>query len=122
MSEILSDDDLARIDLDTEPLPRGTWAVTWQYRTRPTWDERHPWTEWTRVTAAAAAEYLATPVLHDWQYEVRALYAHPAPTDPTTESVEWLLARCEEYQRRAHEAEIEVMRLRAQIEQIGGGR
>ena len=30
-----------------------------------------------------------------------------------TQSTEWLLAQCEEYQRRAHEAEREVVRLRA---------
>jgi hypothetical protein len=52
----------------------------------------------------------------------RALAAPSAePTVPAA-SVNWLLEQCEEYQRRAHEAEREVLALRAQIEQIGGGR
>jgi hypothetical protein len=33
-----------------------------------------------------------------------------------TESAEWLLAQCEAYQKRAHEAEREVVRLRAALE------
>jgi hypothetical protein len=34
---------------------------------------------------------------------------------PSAESVEWLLAQCEEYQRRSHEAEREVLALRAAL-------
>jgi truncated hemoglobin YjbI len=46
--------------------------------------------------------------------------APPAPAaQPSAESVEWLFAQWEEYQRRAHDAEREVQALRAQI---GGGR
>jgi hypothetical protein len=40
------------------------------------------------------------------------------PTVPAA-SVNWLLTQCDEYQRRAHDAEREVLALRAQI---GGGR
>jgi hypothetical protein len=51
--------------------------------------------------------------------------ALPAPSaEPTVPAafVNWLLEQCEEYQRRAHDAEREVQAMRAQIEQIGGGR
>jgi hypothetical protein len=52
-----------------------------------------------------------------------ALQAAPSAEPAINEkSIEWLLAQCEEYQRRAHDAEREVQALRAQIEQIGGGR
>jgi hypothetical protein len=50
------------------------------------------------------------------------LYAAPPPT-PSAEpqaveeqSAKWLLDQCEEYQRRAHEAERQVVRLRAALE------
>jgi hypothetical protein len=52
-------------------------------------------------------------------------FESPAPSaEPTVPaaSVNWLLEQCDEYQRRAHDAERQVLALRAQIEQIGGGR
>ena len=58
----------------------------------------------------------------DQEWSVPLYTAPPAPApQPSAEpselvravSVEWLLAQCEEYQRRAHEAEREVLRLRA---------
>jgi len=60
---------------------------------------------------------------HCKQYTIEEPLPAPSaePTVPAA-SVNWLLEQCEEYQRRAHEAEREVLALRAQIEQIGGGR
>jgi|GEM_PF-5392080 len=76
-----------------------------------------------------ASEYRSLIEELDDLYQLRA--AHPAPAAPPApsaeptvpaSSVDWLLLKCEEYQRRAHDAEREVLALRAQIEQIGGGR
>lgn len=49
-------------------------AVAWQYRLRPTWSQT-PWDcfEWKNCTVEAAADYQKTPLLHDWEYQVRAL-------------------------------------------------
>lgn len=55
-------------------------AVLIQSRCRPTWrNEGEGWTLWEECTPAAAADYERTPILHDWQFEVRRLYAAPQP-------------------------------------------
>ncbi|MGZ2748349.1 hypothetical protein [Burkholderia stagnalis] len=58
--------------------PAAAEAVAlYQYRTRPDWKDQ--WSEWEECSAAAAADYIRVPRLHDWHYEVRALYTAPQP-------------------------------------------
>ena len=52
----------------------------YQYRTMPTWHGGQ-WTEWANCTAESAADYRKTPLLHDWRYEVRELFAAPVAAD-----------------------------------------
>jgi len=52
-----------------------------QFRTKPDWDDRHPWSNWQDCTPEAFADYQRMPRLHDWTYEVRALYAAPLPQE-----------------------------------------
>ena len=44
----------------------------WQYRSRPEWSSA--WNAWTECSAAVAADYQKTPVIHDWVYETRRFY------------------------------------------------
>lgn len=54
----------------------------YQRRCRPTWgNARVGWTEWERCTAAQAADCEKAPLVHDWQYEVRRLYAAPQASE-----------------------------------------
>lgn len=55
-------------------------VVAWQSRCRPTWGNNHPWTPWELCTKGQAEDYQKTPLLHDWEYEARALYTTPQPT------------------------------------------
>lgn len=45
--------------------------VVWQYRTKPTWVTA--WGSWQNCTERQAAQYKQVPILHDWEYETRAL-------------------------------------------------
>lgn len=63
--------------------------IFYQYRTRPTNDDKHPWSKWIECTKSDYEGFLKTPVLHDWAYEARALYTRPAP-DVVKELVEAL--------------------------------
>ncbi|WP_070108637.1 hypothetical protein [Burkholderia plantarii] len=49
----------------------------YQSRTRPTWDDKHPWTKWEECSKEAAVDYRRTPVLHGWAFEVRELFDVP---------------------------------------------
>lgn len=57
--------------------------VEYQSRTRPLWraeDGERAWFPWEKCSAESFANYRKNPLIHDWQYEVRALYAEqPAP-------------------------------------------
>ncbi|WP_321953157.1 hypothetical protein [Paraburkholderia bannensis] len=64
----------------------GQEPILWQSRTKPTWDENHPWTAWEECSAESAADFQKTPTLHDWQFEVRALYAAPTAPSLTTDA------------------------------------
>jgi hypothetical protein len=60
--------------------------VLHQYRMRPTWGETpRAWLEWTDCSAEAYADYVKTPILHNWEYEVRKLYTAPQPAQPAPE-------------------------------------
>ena len=50
--------------------------VGWQVRSRPTWNDG-PWSEWRKCSEGSAQDIKNTPLLHDWHYEVRALYTLP---------------------------------------------
>jgi len=66
--------------------------VEYQYRTRADWHKG--WSEWDRCTKEQAADYIATPLLHDWHHEVRALVVaaagSPAILSDTDENAPWL--------------------------------
>lgn len=50
--------------------------VGWQTRTRPTWNDG-TWGQWSECSEEYAQDIKKTPLLHDWLYEARALYALP---------------------------------------------
>ena len=49
--------------------------VAWQVRSRPDWAME--WGEWMFCTEASYEDFKKHPVLHDWWYDVRELYAEP---------------------------------------------
>ena len=51
--------------------------VLYQVRGRPNWDTEPKWGEWKFCTEPVANDYIKTPVLHDWEYQVRSLYTTP---------------------------------------------
>ena len=51
--------------------------VLYQVRGRPNWDTEPKWGEWKFCTEPVANDYKKTPVLHDWEYQVRSLYTTP---------------------------------------------
>ena len=51
--------------------------VLYQVRGRPNWDTEPKWGEWKFCTEPVANDYIKTPVLHDWEYQVRSLYTAP---------------------------------------------
>ena len=50
--------------------------VEYQMRMRPTW-EITSWSDWKKCSRDSFDDYTKTPKLHDWEYEVRELYATP---------------------------------------------
>jgi hypothetical protein len=54
-----------------------TKPVLYQVRGRPNWDTEPKWGEWKFCTEPVANDYKKTPVLHDWEYQVRSLYTTP---------------------------------------------
>ncbi len=57
-----------------------------QYRMRPTWEpESKGWTKWEDCSEESARDKERTPILHDWQYEVRRLVLAAAEA-PNAES------------------------------------
>ena len=53
----------------------------YQSRMKPSWDEKHPWTDWEKCNPGSAADYERVPVLHDWKHEVRRLYTEQQVRD-----------------------------------------
>jgi hypothetical protein len=54
--------------------------VAWQYITHPTWDKGEWPAEWTDCTKEAHDDYVRAPLVADWEYRTRKLYAEqPAP-------------------------------------------
>ncbi|WP_157648772.1 hypothetical protein [Burkholderia ubonensis] len=77
-------DAAARLLSARSPAMTAEGVAVYQYRTRPNW--RDQWSEWEECTAAAAADYVRVPLLHEWHYEVRALgvIAPQPPAQATT--------------------------------------
>ena len=50
--------------------------VAWQCRTRPGWHDQ--WMGWVDCSKEVFEDYTRVPLLHDWHYEVRELFTHPA--------------------------------------------
>ena len=49
--------------------------VAWQYRTKPNWIEE--WNDWENCSKGTYEDYKRFPIMHDWVYETRELYASP---------------------------------------------
>lgn len=67
---------LTIIDQPPDALVRAE-PILYQSRVRPLFNSNHPWTNWEGCAEGSYLDYLKTPILHDWEYEVRALYAAP---------------------------------------------
>ena len=66
-----------------------------------------------RDVLSAWDHYGTAECLRGWIDIMREALAQPAAG---SEAAEWLMQRCEEYQRRAHAAERQLLRLRAEQE------
>ena len=79
----------------------------YQFRTAPARrDDENLWYAWTDCSAEAAAGYMKTPKLHDWDYEVRELFTRPAPSadvKPASSEREALIASMEKQRDWAEE-------------------
>lgn len=62
-----------------EALQAGQEPTLVQYRMAANWNEPRRWTDWDDCSPEAAADYERIKVLHDWEYQVRRLYAAPQP-------------------------------------------
>jgi len=62
---------------DLAPVAQQQEPVEYQYRTRPTWDERRGWSEWIKCSPESYEDYIKSPVVNDWAHEARKLYAAP---------------------------------------------
>ena len=62
-----------------EALQVGQEPALAQYRMAANWNEPRRWTDWDDCSPEAAADYERIKVLHDWEYQVRRLYAAPQP-------------------------------------------
>lgn len=60
--------------------------VEYQMRMRPIWRGVTSWSAWEKCSRDSFNDYTKTPKLHDWEYEVRKLYATPQPC-PTCEAL-----------------------------------
>lgn len=68
----------------------------YQARTRPAWrPEERAWSKWEDCTAEQAADYERVPLLHDWQYEVRRLYAAPQASEEVRKAIETCAKICD---------------------------
>lgn len=61
--------------------PNTQEPALYQSRIRPAWKDDADWFAWETCSRESAEAYERTPLLHDWQYQVRRLYAHLAPKD-----------------------------------------
>ena len=50
--------------------------VEWQSRTRPVWNDGM-WTQWSKCSEGYAKDIMKAPLVDDWMYEARPLYALP---------------------------------------------
>ncbi len=55
----------------------GERPVAWEVRTRPIWRNNDAWSEWRSCSKESHGDYLRVPVLHDCEYQTRALCALP---------------------------------------------
>ncbi|WAI82576.1 MULTISPECIES: hypothetical protein [Achromobacter] len=75
------------------PVAGEAQPVTlYQARIRPTWrTDENAWSKWEDCTAEQAADYERVPLLHDWQYEMRRLYAAPQASEAVRNEALYLL-------------------------------
>lgn len=66
-------------------LEQQAEPVQYEMRMRPTW-EANSWSNWQKCSKESAGDYIKTPKLHDWLYEVRALYTSPTQRKPLTDA------------------------------------
>lgn len=53
----------------------------YQYRMRATWNQNN-WSNWEDCTEAKYNDCIKTPLIHDWAYEARKLFAEPFDIEP----------------------------------------
>ena len=67
-------------------LEQQAEPVQYEMRMRPTW-EANSWSDWQKCSKESAGDYIKTPKLHDWLYEVRAIYTSPTQRKPLSEDM-----------------------------------
>lgn len=72
--------------------------VEYQYRSKPSWEKN--WLPWERCTKDCYLDYAKAPLLHDWQYEARALYIHPPEADKPINKLTGCACRWDENDNR----------------------
>ena len=58
--------------------PNTQEPALYQSRLRHAWRDDADWLAWETCSKESAEDYERTPLLHDWQYQVRRLYAEQA--------------------------------------------
>ena len=53
----------------------------YQYRMRATWNE-NPWSPWVECTEGTYNDCIKSPLVNDWAYEARKLFAEPFDIEP----------------------------------------
>ena len=73
LNAVANERDALRAKIERMEKQEPVW---WQARTRPTWNDG-TWLQWRKCSEEYAQDIKKTPLLHDWLYEARALYALP---------------------------------------------
>ncbi len=115
--------DKATIIAAHEALQAGQESTLVQYRMAANWNEPRRWTDWDDCSPEAAADYERIKVLHDWEYQVRRLYAAPQPVPDKDAEIAALKADrdnwkeiCVMYNTKYSEGTVEIAALRKDAE------
>ncbi len=88
--------------------------VEYQYRSKPSWEKN--WLPWERCTKDCYLDYAKAPLLHDWQYEARALYIHPPEADKLLQQALEALEYRLQQTRPIHQADVVMEAIRTYLE------
>lgn len=53
----------------------------YQFRCAPAWTDLNNWSAWADCSEEQHSDYVRSPLVNDWKYEVRKLYATPQQPD-----------------------------------------